>query len=145
VSLRPYQSRAISDLRAQYAASHRAPCLVLPTGAGKTVVASEVIRLTVERGGRVLFLVHRAELLGQSVDKLERAGISDLRIIQAGSDLGSRHSRVSVASIPTLTRWVDAARPLPVATLVVIDECHHVAAKTWRTLADTTPRRSCLA
>lgn len=131
--LRPYQRRAIDELRASYAAGHRAPCLVLPTGAGKTVVASEAIRLTVERGGRVLFLVHRQELLHQSVNKLERAGVNDLRIIQAGSDLGSRSARVAVASIPTLTRWTDRQ---PDADLVVVDECHHVVAKTWKKLAD---------
>lgn len=133
MSLRPYQERAIDELRACYQRGCRAPALILPTGAGKTVVASEIIRLTVERGGRVLFLVHRAELLSQSVSKLERAGVTNLRIIQAGNDLGSPIAPVAVASIPTLTRWTDRQ---PVASLVVIDECHHVMAKTWRRLAD---------
>jgi DNA repair protein RadD len=131
--LRPYQTRAIDDLRTCYQSGRRAPVLILPTGAGKTVVASEVIRMTVARGGRVLFLVHRNELLTQSVSKLERAGVTDLRIIQAGSDLGSRTAPVVVASIPTLTRWTDRH---PAASLVIIDEAHHVAAKTWRKLAD---------
>lgn len=35
MNLRSYQQRAIADLRASYASGHRAPCLVLPTGAGK--------------------------------------------------------------------------------------------------------------
>lgn len=136
MSLREYQSRAIDAVRAKYAAGYRAPALVLPTGAGKTVVASEVIRMTVERGGRVLFLVHRQELLTQSVSKLERAGVTDIRIIQAGSDLGSRRAPVSVASIPTITRWIEAGRAMPEATLVIPDECHHVVAKTWKRIAD---------
>jgi DNA repair protein RadD len=105
----------------------------MPTGAGKTVVAAEAIRSSVARGNRVLFLVHRQELLAQSVAKLEQAGVTDLRIIQAGSDLGNPRAMVAVASIPTLTRWTERQ---PEAQLVIIDECHHVVAKTWRNLAD---------
>lgn len=131
MQLREYQSRAISDLRAQYAAGRRAPVLVLPTGAGKTVVASSVIRSATQRNKRVLFLVHRTELQSQSVAKLEAAGVTDLRIIKAGQDIGSREAPVTVASIPTLTRWSD----LPKADLVVFDECHHVVAKTWARIA----------
>jgi superfamily II DNA or RNA helicase len=133
ITLRPYQVRAISELRAVYQSGRRAPVLVLPTGAGKTVVASEIIRSAVARGNRVLFLVHRAELLSQSVAKLEGAGVTNLRIIQAGADLGSPIAPVAVASIPTLTRWTSRQ---PEAELVIIDEAHHVAAKTWRRLAD---------
>jgi DNA repair protein RadD len=132
-TLRPYQERAIADLRAQYQAGKRAPVLVLPTGAGKTVVAAEVIRSSIARGNRVLFLVHRQELLTQSVSKLEAAGVTDLRIIQAGNCLGSPMAPVAVASIPTLTRWTERQ---PEASLVIVDEAHHVVAETWRRLAD---------
>lgn len=131
-ALRAYQERAISDLRAVYQRGHRAPCLVLPTGAGKTVIASETIRLAITRGNRVLFLVHRQELLSQSVSKLERTGVTDLRIIQAGATLGDPRAPVTVASIPTLVR-----REPPPADLVIIDEAHHTPAKTWSRLAES--------
>lgn len=131
--LREYQERAITNTRAKFAAGERSVALILPTGAGKTVIAAEMIRLAVARGNKVLFLVHRAELLHQSVAKLESAGITDLRIIQAGSDLGSPIAPVTVASIPTLTRWTERQ---PQAQLVIVDEAHHVIAKTWRRLAD---------
>jgi superfamily II DNA or RNA helicase len=133
LSLRSYQDRAIRDLRAVYASGRRAPALILPTGAGKTVIAAEIIRSAVARGNRVLFLCNRQELVAQSVSKLESAGVTDLRIIQAGSDLGSPIAPVTVASIPTLTRWTERQ---PAAQLVIIDESHHVVAKTWRRLAD---------
>lgn len=135
MNLRPYQQRAIADLRSSYQAGHRAPCLVLPTGAGKTVVASSIIRSATERGKRVLFLAHRAELLDQSVAKLEASGVTNVRLIRAEHDLGNPLAPVVVASVQTLStpRWADR---MPKADLVVFDECHHVKARTWTTIAD---------
>lgn len=132
--LRDYQRRAIDDLRRSYASGHRAPCLVMPTGAGKTQVASEVIRSAVARGRRVLFLAHRDELIAQSVAKLEIAGLTDLRIINRGESLGDPLAPVSVASVQTLSRWT--GERMPKADFVVFDECHHIAAKTWRGIAN---------
>jgi superfamily II DNA or RNA helicase len=136
VSLRPYQDRAIAGLRASYARGKRSPCLVLPTGAGKTVVAASIIRSATERGRRVLFLAHREELISQSVNKLEQAGVTDIRVIQASRQLGRPSSPVCVASIPTLTKWIDR---MPTADLVVFDECHHTIARTWQDIARAYP------
>jgi DNA repair protein RadD len=133
MKLRPYQDRAITDLRAQYAAGRRAPCLVLPTGGGKTLIASEIIRSATGRGKRVLFLAHRKELIEQTVSKLERFGVTDVRMIQAARDVGSPVAPVTVASVQTLTKWSDR---MPRADLVVFDEAHHVVAKSWASIAD---------
>lgn len=132
--LRPYQERAIADLRSTFASGKRAPCLVLPTGAGKTVVAAAIIRAAVQRGKRLLFLAHRVELIEQTVNKLEAAGVTNVRMIRAAHDLGDPTAPVVVASIPTLVskRWRDR---LPPADLVLFDECHHVAAETWTQIA----------
>lgn len=128
VNLRPYQDRAIDALRASYRAGHRAPCLVLPTGAGKTVVAAAIIRAAVDRGGRVLFLAHRSELLHQTVSKLEAAGIHDVRLVRASTTLGPADARVTVGSVQTLTGRLDR---LPPASLIVCDEAHHFVATTF--------------
>jgi DNA repair protein RadD len=136
-ALRPYQERAIADLRATYAAGRRAPCLVLPTGAGKTVVASTIIRSAVARGQRCLFLAHRRELIDQSVAKLEACGVTNVRMIRAQHDVGDPTAPVTVASVPTLTNWMDR---LPLADLVLFDECHHTKAETWKRLADAYAR-----
>jgi DNA repair protein RadD len=133
VQLRAYQQRAIDELRRAYQNGKRAPCLVCPTGAGKTVIAAAIIDSAVRRGNRVLFLAHREELIAQTVAKLATAGVHDVRVIRAGSDLGDPCARVVVASIPTLTRWKSH---LPDAQLVVFDEAHHVKANTWTSIAD---------
>jgi DNA repair protein RadD len=135
VKLRDYQQDAVANTRAQYEAGRRAPCLVMPTGAGKTPVAAEIIRLALAKGNRVLFAANRIELLNQAVRKLADAGITDVRVIQADNDNQST-SPVTVVSIPTLAtkRWQGQ---LPLADLVVLDEVHHLRAeKTWLPIAN---------
>lgn len=137
--LRPYQTRAIAELRAQYAAGRKAPCLVMPTGSGKTPTAAEIIRSALARGRRVLFLAGRIELLDQAVRKLADAGVTDVRVIQADRDTGNA-SPVIVASVQTLAsaRW---RGQLPPADIAVVDECHHVKARTWSEIAQHYPTR----
>jgi DNA repair protein RadD len=131
--LREYQQRAIEGLRASYAAGHRAPCLVAPTGSGKTIIGSEIVRLSVARGKSVLFNAHREELIDQTIRKLADAGISGVRRIQASKG-GYGSAPVTVASVQTLARW--PTERLPKADFVVFDECHHGPAKTWTGIAD---------
>jgi DNA repair protein RadD len=142
VKLRDYQERAVRDLRAQYHAGRRSPICVLPTGAGKTVVAAEVARLALAKQNNVGFLVPRIELLNQAVAKLAAAGITDVRTIQAQNDNGAG-SRVFVASIQTLTteRWMQA---LPPADLLIVDEAHHAKARTHEQLLKGYPNAKLL-
>jgi DNA repair protein RadD len=134
VILRPYQERSVPALRAQYAAGHRAVLYVLPTGGGKTTVAAAVILLA---RGRVLFLAHRRELIAQTVATLARAGVTDVRVIRAQHDTGPG-PRVTVASVQTVIGedWGDR---LPEADLVIVDEAHHVKARTWEGLLARYP------
>lgn len=136
--IRDYQQRLIDETRAAIAAGHRRVLVVVPTGGGKTVVASEMIRSAVGRAKRVLFLAHREELLRQSVDKLAACGVDDVRVIRAGSVLGNHDAPVTVASIGTLCRprWAVVCPP---ADVVVVDEAHHAVASTWRTILDRYP------
>lgn len=131
--LREYQTRAIDQLRASYQRGRRAPCLVAPTGSGKTIIGSEIVRLSVARNRRVLFNAHREELIDQTIRKLADAGIGGVRRIQADR---SQHtdSLVTVASVQTLSRWPEDK--MPPADLVVFDECHHGPAKTWSGIAN---------
>lgn len=124
-TLRPYQETAIEGLRAHH---RERPILMLPTGAGKTVVACALIHGAIERGGRVVFLVHRRELLKQARDRLADWGI-EAGVVAAGWP--SSPGPVQVASIATLARR--DARPR--ASVVIVDECQHARAASWeRTL-----------
>lgn len=138
IQLRPYQERAVTALRAAYQRGRRAPLLVAPTGAGKTIIAAYVIQSAAALGNRSLFVAPRRELIGQTVRKLADAGIWDVRVIQAANDTGRPDAPVIVGSIQTLIlpRWLGR---LPNADLVIADEAHHMAATNWSKLAGAYP------
>ena len=126
LTLRPYQSQAVADLRAAFRSGARAPLLVAPTGSGKTVMFSAITQGAVARGRRVLILVHRRELIRQASAKLATAGV-DHGIIAAGFKPCS--NPVQVASVQTLARRLERQSWQP--DLIVIDEAHHAVAGNW--------------
>jgi len=134
LTLRPYQSRAIQELRLAYRDGARAPLLVLPTGAGKTVVFSEITRSASERGRSVLILVHRRELIDQASRKLAAADVTH-GIIAAG--IAQNDALVQVASVQTLVRRLERIQAAP--DLIIVDEAHHATAGSWSRILDHWP------
>lgn len=134
MKLRDYQSTALTRLRSSYQTGHRAPCLVLPTGGGKTLMAAAVATGAVERGTKILFVADRETLIDQTVDKFRVAGLENMRVIQSDRDDGSPDAPVTIAMAQTLRmpRWEGK---LPDFDLIMWDECHGVVAATYdRTL-----------
>ncbi|MEZ4368992.1 MAG: DEAD/DEAH box helicase [Kofleriaceae bacterium] len=132
-SLRPYQAEAIEAARAAFARGDRATLIELPTGTGKTVVFASVARMAVERGGRVLVLAHRTELLTQACAKLEAAGV--VSAIEQGPHRAG-DAPVVVASVQTLRGSRLATWAADAFALVVIDEAHHATAAGYRAVID---------
>jgi superfamily II DNA or RNA helicase len=75
IELRPYQHHAIENLRRAIGSGHKRVLLQAATGAGKTIIASEMIRLAMLKGKRALFIAHRKEIINQTSDKLDKFGI----------------------------------------------------------------------
>jgi DNA repair protein RadD len=125
VSLRPYQVEAVDRLRASMR-RHRRVCFQLPTGGGKTIIFGYIAQGVCARGRCVLILVHRRELIRQTLEKLAFFGI-EARVIAAGWPADSDQA-IQVASVQTLARRLEQA---PDADLVIVDECHHAVAATW--------------
>jgi superfamily II DNA or RNA helicase len=134
LQLRDYQARAIHDLRTAYRSGARAPLLVMCTGGGKTIVFAAITAGAVERGRRVLILVHRRELIRQASAKLTWAGVEH-GVIAAGFE-PSDHP-VQVASVQTLARRLKLQTWQP--DLIVVDEAHHAVAGTWSQILDHWP------
>lgn len=133
VELRSYQTDSVQDVRASYRMGRRAPLLVLPTGAGKTVTFSYIAHGVQNRGKRVLVLAHRRELIRQASRKLMDAGVSH-GIIAPGFTMTG--DLVQVASVQTLVRRIEM---LPPFDLVVIDEAHHAIAGQWKRIVAAQP------
>jgi DNA repair protein RadD len=134
--LRPYQHKVIDDFYTAIRAGKRRPLVCMPTGSGKTVLFAEIIRRQVANGFKVIVLAHRRELIGQASAKLHAAGV-DHGIVLAGHP--TRPSEpVQVVSIATLVARAirGSAMSLPPADMIVIDECHHARARTYRKVVD---------
>jgi DNA repair protein RadD len=131
LNLRPYQHQAISDLRLAYRSGTRSALLVLPTGGGKTVIFSYVTENAVARGGKVLVLVHRRELIHQTSAQLRDLGVQH-GVISAG--FPATDAPVQVASVQTIVRRLHKQNWQP--TLIIIDEAHHAVAGSWKKILD---------
>lgn len=130
--LRPYQTRALDLLRERIRGGENRLVCIAPTGAGKTVIASEMIRSAVSQGNRVLFIAHRKELIDQTVDKLSKFGVA-ASVIMGRDSRRDDYLPVQVATIQTLSRRLDR---LPPAALVIYDEVHHAAAASSTAVLD---------
>jgi len=125
MKLRDYQQDDLDRLREAMRSTKRV-VYVLPTGGGKTIVFSAIAEGAAAKGKRVLVLLHRIELVRQTVAKLEAFGVTAGLITAQrteGLDAG-----VIVAAVQTLDRRkTDPGR----IDLVVVDEAHHAVAETW--------------
>jgi DNA repair protein RadD len=133
--LRDYQNTAVDDIEAALDAGAKV-LYVLPTGAGKTVVAAAIVERAVQTGKRVLMLTHRREILKQTSFKIP----FEHGLIQAGLNIDLSYP-IQIASVQTL--WARCMRtekvPLPAAHVIIIDEAHHIAARTWRLILEAYP------
>ena len=130
MQLRDYQNLAISNIRKSYEAGNKNVLLTLPTGAGKTIIFSEITRLAGLKGANVLILVHRKELIDQAGDKLTKADVK-YGIIAAGHK--ESKSNVQIASVQTLINRLNNPDQY---NLIIIDEAHHAVANSWRKIFD---------
>lgn len=128
-SLRPYQQDLVAAVQ-RLQQDHRRILVNLPTGGGKTVVGTHFIEECHRRGGRSLFLAHRAELIEQTSAKLDEIGLTDHGVIKAGHWRWRPGAPVQVASVQTLNARLDKLRSLRF-DLIFPDEAHHGAADTW--------------
>src|SRR5262249_58419410 len=128
--LRPYQADVIAEIEQAIAAGARKILLVAPTGSGKTVIASEIIKRAVSKYQSALFLAHRREIIQQTSGKLADNGVRH-GIIMAEIDPRPMEP-VQVASIDTLHVLgvrSDAMR-LPPADVLFFDEGHPARGRT---------------
>lgn len=124
MTLREYQERSVNEVSTKLASGRRKVVYQLATGGGKTITFSAITKRYIEKSGKgVLILVHRKELLTQTIRTLFNAyGISG-QIIKAGM----KHlpdAAVYVGMVESVNRRIDRLHNIG---LVIIDEAHNLS------------------
>ena len=136
--LRDYQIKAISDIRAEFKKGRRKILLVAPTGSGKTVIASEIIKRAEENGKKTLFVAHRRQLIMQASRKLRDFSVNH-GVLMAGKSPND-FANVQVASVQTFTSRKDRDDfTKPEADLVILDEAHRSVSDSFKLLIEEYP------
>lgn len=76
---------------------------------------AEIARRTTTNGKRVMFLIHRKEVLQQAVKTFDKQGVN--------------RNLLTAGMVQTLTRRVDK---LPTPNVILVDEAHHALAKSYQ-------------
>lgn len=136
MQLRPYQQAAYDACFEKWK-EFRKILMVLPTGAGKTIVFSHIAREEAERGRRVLIMAHRDELIRQAADKLVKSTGLGCGIEKAGeTGVGSLYM-VTVGSVQTLTREKRQQQyNRDHFDTIIVDEAHHVLSDSYLSVLD---------
>ncbi len=122
INLYKYQQSYIESLRNNIRNNRKRLLLVAPTGSGKTVMFSYMVRNHVEKGGSALILTHRSELLTQAGGTFEKFEIES-ETIEASKKV--KPHRVHVAMIETVYRRREILKDLiQEKSLIIIDEAH---------------------
>ncbi|MGG7603521.1 DEAD/DEAH box helicase family protein [Massilia sp. BKSP1R2A-1] len=128
--LRPYQVDSVEGLRNLIRQGVRNMILSVPTGGGKTVIASYLTAECYGKAGkRAVFVADRIALINQTSETFDRYGIPH-GVVQGDHWRFKPWERVQVASAQTL-----AKRGWPDADLIIVDECHAIQATVAERLA----------
>lgn len=119
--LRDYQQQAVDQAIRFFQKSREPAVIVLPTGAGKSLVIAELARIA---RGRVLVLAHVKELVEQNHQKYQSYGRS-AGVYSAGLGQKDRDQKAIFGSVQSVARAPDDF--FRDFSLLVIDECHRVA------------------
>lgn len=145
-TLRPYQREALATVTSNLEQGVNRQLWKIPTGGGKTFVFAQLKRELEEHGWlaqfkpddrHMLVIAHREELLDQAARTIREENPGLMVSVEQGNRHASRYADVVVASIQTLqaSKFARLKRILSWWTprVVVVDECHHAAADTYRT------------
>ena len=129
MKLREYHQRSINMLYDWLRENDGHPCLVLPTGSGKSHVVASLCKDAVQSwpGTRVLMLTHQMELINQNAEKMRQHWPNAPLGIYSAS-IGKRQlgEPITFAGIQSVR---NRAKDIGHIDLIIIDECHLVSHK----------------
>lgn len=116
IPLRDYQEELVNGLYNSMSKGNQNIMVQSPAGSGKSVTMSEIARRATEKGNRVLFIVHRRELVAQIKGTF----------IANDVDMGLCH----VGMVQTVANRIKKDKE-PTPAIILVDEAHHALAKTY--------------
>lgn len=123
--LREYQQRSIDQLYRWFGDGGTGnPCIVLPTGSGKSHIVAELCRDALQNWPetRILMLTHVRELIAQNAEKMRQhwKGVP-LGIYSAGLGKRNLSEPITFAGIQSVR---NKAGQIGHVDLIIVDECH---------------------
>ena len=142
MQLRPYQQRALDNIHNEFSKVN-STLLVHATGLGKTIIFSHLAKEYMDKG-RIMVLAHMEELVGQAWRKLDTitGETPDTEMGEwSSNEWGAYKSNIVVGTIQTqISKRGDARRfhkfDPKEFSLLIVDECHHAASKSYRMVID---------
>ena len=129
-TLRDYQTRTIDQLYAWFSAGNQGnPCLVLPTGSGKSHIVAALSKDALQNWPetRILMLTHVRELIEQNAQKMRQHWPNaPMGIYSAGLRQKELAEPITFAGIQSVR---NKAKEIGHVDLIIIDECHLVSHK----------------
>lgn len=132
--LRDYQVKIIDEARELMKSGCKSFLITSPTGSGKTVLTAHMLQTAAAKGMDSLFLVHRRELIKQSVLTFSSVGVRH-GIISANFP-SDPFPHIQLGSVGTVGNRIHKIRK---PKLVIWDECHHLAAASWAKIFNAYP------
>ena len=106
--------------------------IISPPGSGKTIIALELVA---RLGLPALILVNRNQLLSQWIERTQQfLRIPKIQIGVISATKKKAGKQITVASLQTLVRYKNLNEILDSFGVIIVDECHHIPAKTYREL-----------
>jgi len=141
IALRSYQLSAIEKVRESIRAGNKRIIIQASPGAGKTIIAASIVSSALEKGKKVIFLVHLRQLAYQAMERFTEFGIGDeVGYIMAGEE--SHLDRpVQIISVQSYIRRLkldkaDNAKWFRDTDIAIYDECHASLAPTRKAILD---------
>lgn len=120
--LRDYQQETIDKIYQSMKHGHKRIIVQQPPRTGKTVIMAEIARRTTVKSNRVMFIIHRKEVLAQAKATFQQQKVN-MKLTKMGM-------------VQSLTRHTKA---LTTPQLIFVDEAHHALAKSYRKILDAFP------
>jgi superfamily II DNA or RNA helicase len=125
IELLPHQELALEKV-----ADKDFGVIVSPPGSGKTIIGLEIIA---EKGLPALIVVHRQQLFDQWMERIQSfLKIPKSEIGQIGNQKCKVGKKITVAMIQSIARMEDIEKISNSFGTIIVDECHHIPAKSFR-------------